>query len=267
MWSVLTHAVRRRGLALAWWALGVTGMCGLLAAAYPTVRDNHQLDKTFANLSPGVQTLLGLSNNNLLSSPTGYLDSQFYSNVWPLMVLVFTIGFAAWTIAGDEQAGTLELLVANPVSRVRIAAARYVGLLALTAALVIVCVVALSALAPSTGLNHALPITRLAAATIAAALCALVFASAAFTVGAATGSRPVALAIGAGLAIVGYVLEGLAAQVPTLRVTRWVNPWHWLLGTDPLRHGLTTQAWLPAASACALLVTVAMPRLARRDLR
>jgi ABC-2 type transport system permease protein len=267
MWSVLTHAVRRRRFALAWWALGVAGMCGLLAAAYPTVRDNHELDRTFANLSPGIQTLLGLSNNNLLSSPTGYLDSQFYSNVWPLMVLVFTIGFAAWTIAGDEQAGTLELLVANPVSRVRIAIARYIALLALTAALVIVCVIALSALAPSTGLNHPLPVTRLAAATVAAALCALVFASAAFAVGAATGSRPVALAIGAGLAIAGYVLEGLAAQVPALRSTRWVNPWHWLLGTDPLRHGLTTQAWLPAAGACAVLVLVALPPLARRDLR
>jgi ABC-2 type transport system permease protein len=267
MWSVLTHAISRRLFSLAWWALGVAGMCGLLAAAYPTVRGNHELDKTFANLSPGIQTLLGLSNNNLLSSPTGYLDSQFYSNIWPLMVLVFTIGFAAWTIAGDEQAGTLELLVANPVSRVRIAVARYTGLLALTAILIIVCVVALSALAPSTGLNDGLPVTRLAAATVAAALCALVFASLAFAVGAATGSRPAALATSTGLAIAGYVLEGLAAQVPAIRNTRWINPWHWLLVTDPLRRGLTTQAWLPAAGACALLVLVALPPLARRDLR
>ncbi|HKE65969.1 MAG TPA: ABC transporter permease [Micromonosporaceae bacterium] len=267
MWSVLTHAMHRRRFALAWWALGVAGMCGLLAAAYPTVRDNHELDNTFANLSPGIQTLLGLSNNNLLSSPTGYLDSQFYANIWPLIVLVFTIGFAAWTIAGDEQAGTLELLVANPISRVRIALARYTALLALTASLVIVCVVALSALAPSTGLNHGLPAARLAAATVAAALCALVFASVAFAVGAVTGSRPAALATSAGLAIAGYVLEGLAAQVAALRDTRWINPWHWLLVTDPLRHGLTTQAWLPAAGACTVLVLVALPPLARRDLR
>jgi ABC-2 type transport system permease protein len=242
-------------------------MCGLLAVAYPTVRGNQQLDKTFANLSPGVQTLLGLSGNNRLSSPIGYLDSEFYANIWPLMVLVFSIGVAAWTIAGDEQAGTLELLAANPISRVRIALARYAALLALTVTLVFVCVVALSALAPFTGLNHGLPATRLAAATVAAALCALVFATAAFAVGAVTGSRPIALAAAAGLAIAGYVLEGLSAQVAALRDTRWVNPWHWLLGADPLRHGLTTQAWLPAVCACAVLMMLGLPALARRDLR
>ena len=54
MVPVLTQARWRRRISLAWWAVGVAGMCALLAVAYPTVRDNSELDKTFANLSPGV---------------------------------------------------------------------------------------------------------------------------------------------------------------------------------------------------------------------
>jgi ABC-2 type transport system permease protein len=267
MWTVLTLAIRRRRAALAWWSAGVIGICALLAAAYPTVRGNHQLDKTFANLPPGIEALLGLSANNLLSSPAGYLDSQFYTNIWPAMMLVYTIGFAVWTIAGDESAGTLELLVANPISRVRVAVARYLALLALLAGLVVVCVVVLTIVAPPAGLDRGLAASRLAAATVAGALCALVFASASFAVGAATGRKPAALAVAGGLAVAGYVLEGLAAQVPALGHTGWVNPWHWLLGADPLRHGLTIQAWLPASATSALLVLAALPILARRDLQ
>ncbi len=89
----------------------------------------------------------------------------------------------------------------------------------------------------------------------------------AFAVGAATGSRPAALATAAGLAVAGYVLEGLSQQVHALAATRVVNPWHWLLSTDPLRHGLTWQTWLPPLAATALVTALALPRLARRDLR
>jgi hypothetical protein len=45
MLPVLTQTLWRRRTSLAWWALAVAGVCALLAVAYPTVRDNNQLDK------------------------------------------------------------------------------------------------------------------------------------------------------------------------------------------------------------------------------
>lgn len=41
-----------------WWSLGLAAFGALLALAYPTVRDNSELDKTFAGLPPGVQAAL-----------------------------------------------------------------------------------------------------------------------------------------------------------------------------------------------------------------
>jgi ABC-2 type transport system permease protein len=94
----------------------------------------------------------------------------------------------------------------------------------------------------------------------------LTFAAIAFAVGAATGNRPAAAGAAAALAVAGYVLEGLAQQIPALRPARPLNPWHWLLASDPVRHGLILQSWLPPLIATAVLVAAGLPRLARRDL-
>jgi ABC-2 type transport system permease protein len=225
------------------------------------------LTKTFANLPPGVEALLGLSGGNLLSSPTGYLDSQFFANILPMMLLVFTIGLASWSIAGDEAAGSLELLLANPISRIRIALARLAALILLLAALAVVCVLALVALAPATGMDKGLPAAHLAAATIATSLLALTFATVAFAVGAATGSRHAALGTASALAVAGYVIEGLAQQIHALHPINAINPWHWLLANDPLRYGLIWRSWAPPLAATLILALVGLPRLAHRDLR
>jgi len=52
------------------------------------------------------------------------------------------------------------------------------------------------------------------------------------------------LACAATLAIAGYVIEGLATQVKVLQPIRAASPWHWLLDSDPLRHGLVLESWL-----------------------
>ena len=145
--------------------------------------------------------------------------------------------------------------------------ARLAAVVLLLAGLAAVCVGALVALAPATGMTKGLPVTRVAAATIAAGLFALTFATVAFAVGAATGSRPAALGAAAALAVAGYVLEGLSQQIHALHPVGAVNPWHWLLAGDPLRHGLTWRTWAPLVAAPLILAVVSLPRLARRDLR
>jgi ABC-2 type transport system permease protein len=267
MTPVLWQVVHRRRVSLLWWSLGLVAFVALLAIAYPTVRDNSELDKTFAGLPASVQTLLGLSAANSLTSPVGYLNSQYFANVLPLILLIFAIALGAWAISGDEAAGTLELLLANPVSRVRVALERAAALILLLAALASVAGVALVALAPVTGLDNGVPLERIIAATAAAAFLALAFAAVAFAVGAATGKRSIATAIAATLAIAGYAIEGLAAQVKLLQPIRAVSPWHWLLDSDPLRHGLVLKAWLLPLALSLLLVGLGTARFARRDLR
>lgn len=103
----------------------------------------------------------------------------------------------------------------------------------------------LLALDPLTGLDNGLDPANLIAATIATSALALCYSSVAFAVGAATGNRSMALGIGSAVAVVGFAVESLAAQVPVLRPVRDITPWHWRLHGDPLRRGWALDIWGP----------------------
>lgn len=264
--EVLIQVIWRRRFSLLWWSLGILAADALLAVAYPTVRDNSELDKTFAGLPPGVQAALGLQAG-AITSPAGYLNSQYFANLLPILLLVFAIGLGAWSIGGDEGSGTLELLLSNPISRFRLALERS-GALALELGLVtVVAGGGLIVLAPATGLTHGLGSDRIIEATVATGLLALTFAAVAFAVGAATGSRSAAISAAATLAVALFMIEGLAAQVPLLRPIRVVSPWHWLLGADPIRSGLVWQSWLLPLVVSAALIVSGAASFTRRDLR
>ena len=263
--EVFVQVLWRRRFWLIWWSLGFLAADALLAIAYPTVRDNKELDQTFSGLPPGVQAALGLQAG-AITSPAGYLNSQYFANLLPILLLVFGIGLAAWCIGGDEGAGTLELLLENPISRMRLAIERSAALAAELAIATTVAGLGLTGLAPLTGLTNGLGLEKILEAAIATGLLALTFAAFALAVGAATGSRGAALSIAAAIAVGLYMIEGLAEPVKILGPIREASPWHWLLGTDPIRHGLLWQSWaLPVAVSAALIVAGSLA-FARRDL-
>lgn len=265
--QVLTQAVWRRRMSLMWWSAGLLVAVALVAVSYPTVRDNSELDKTFEGLPPSVQAMLGLDPANALTSPVGYLNSQFYANLFPIVLLVFSIGLASWAIAGDEGAGTLELLLANPVSRLRLAAERAGFLILMLALVTAVALVALLVLAPRVGLTKDLSPGHIVAATVATSLMSLVFAAVAFAAGAATGNRSVAVSAASALALGAFVVEGLGAQVKVLRPAREISPWHWLLHSEPLRNGWAPEAWLLPLAVSLVLLASGSLIFSRRDLR
>lgn len=266
MIEVFVNVLWRRRTSLLWWSVGVLAADALLAVAYPTVRDNTELDQTFAGLPPGVQAALGLQAG-AITSPAGYLNSQYFANLLPILLLVFAIGLAAWSIAGDEAAGTLELLLSNPVTRTGVASGRFAGVATEIAALTAVAALGLVVLAPFTGLTDGLPAVRMLEASLATGLLALTFAAVAYAVGAASGSRGLAISIAAALAVGLFIVEGLAAQVPPLRPLREASPWHWLLGTDPIRRGLLWQSWVLPLATSAVVAVAGTAAFVRRSLR
>jgi beta-exotoxin I transport system permease protein len=217
-------------------------------------------------LPPGVQAVLGLQAG-ALTSPPGYLNSQYFANLLPILLLVFGIGLAAWSVAGDEAAGTLELLLSNPISRLRLALERAGALIVALALLTALAGLGLVALAPSTGLSRGLTAERILDASIATGLLALTFAALAFAVGAATGSRALAVSVSAAIAVALFMIEGLAEQVKLLRPIREASPWHWALHSDPIGNGLKWEAWVLPLLVSAVLIMASSVAFTRRDLR
>ena len=266
MRAALVPAIRRRRTGLLGWSLGLIALVALVAVSYPAVRGNAELDRTFAQMSPAVRSLLGLGPGAALTSPAGYLNSQFFANLLPVMLLVFGIGAGAWAIAGDEAAGMLELFLANPVSRPHVAVARFTAVALMICGLALVTLVALLAARGPAGLGQVTPM-HLTAAVAATAAMALVYTAVAFAVGASGAGRPAALTIATGAAVAGFVLEGLGQVVASLRPVRDLMPWHWLLAADPLVHGASWRAIGLPLAVTVVLCAAGTIAFARRDLR
>jgi ABC-2 type transport system permease protein len=153
-------------------------------------------------------------------------------------------------IAGDEEAGTLDLITAHPVKRVKLAASRY---LAVVAAIVVAgAVLLLAELAIRIPEKFSsISMLNLTAMCVQLVLFGICFASMAFGIGAYTGRRLHAIIGGAYLMLVSYLCDSFLPQIKGLRRLQNFSPFHWYLGGEPLRHGFQ---W----GHCALLVGLAL---------
>ena len=52
-----------------------------------------------------------------IATPTGYLGSTVFGLVVPILAVIFAIAVGTRLLAGDEEAGTMELTLTHPVSR------------------------------------------------------------------------------------------------------------------------------------------------------
>ena len=111
----------------------------------------------------------------------------------------------------------------------------------------------------------ALPVGGVAAAMLHLALLGVVFGALALAIGAAVGHAGAARAVPAVVAVVAYVVNGLAPQVSWLQPVRELSPFYQFNGHDPLRNGVSALAVLVAAGTIAALVALAVAGFRRRD--
>jgi ABC-2 type transport system permease protein len=234
----------RRGLL--GWAVAIGGVAMLYTAFFPSV-SNPSMAAALRNYPEALKKAFNLED---IVSPAGYLGSYVYGLLVPVLLAVFMIVAGSRAIAGDEEAGMLDLVLAHPVSRPRLLLAR---LAALVTQVLLVCAVVFLLLLAISGPTKVSPVGagHLAAATVQLALFGILFAALTLAVGAATGRRSAAIGVGTVVAVLGYFANNLAPQVPALAWTRRLSPFSYYLGGKPLVNGLDL-------ADCAVLLAVAV---------
>ena len=235
---------RRRGL----WAytLGMAAYAGLIVILYPSFQHDTSLD-TLAAGNPSVAALLGISGS--LTTPSGWMDANVYSNFLPLVLLLVTIGYGAAAIAGQDEDGTLGLLATLPLGRRSLTLQK---LVALTAVATPVAVATSLVVLAGRRFQVTLEPGPLLATTAALVVLGVDFGLLALFIGALTGSRSTALGIGTSVAALSYVLSSLAPTIHWIHRVRWVSPFYWAVGNGQLTHGVSP------ASATALVATLVL---------
>jgi ABC-2 type transport system permease protein len=250
--------------ALLWWSFGLIGMAALMTAVYPTVRDNPELNKMVKDYPDALKAFIAFGGELDYVSGAGYLGSELFSFMVPLLLLIAAIGAGARAIAGEEERGTLDLLLANPISRPRLVLEKLGALAVELVILALVLWLALLVGVEATGMH--VSASHLAAATGSAALLALAFGAISLLFGAATGHRALALGVAAACAVAAYLVNSLAVLVDFLEPVRKASPFYHYVASDPLRHGLQLghAAFLVGVAVAAAALAVLF--FERRDL-
>ena len=115
MRSVFAKALWDQRLGIVGWTIGIVAVGVLYAAFYPTM-NTPGLTEFMENFPAGMLEAMGLSD---FASPAGYIGSTTYGILGPILMLAFGSALGIRAIAGDEEAGLLDVLLAHPIERSR----------------------------------------------------------------------------------------------------------------------------------------------------
>jgi ABC-2 type transport system permease protein len=257
--DVFRKSLRDQRRGLLGWGIGVALTVALLAAMWPTVRD--AFDQEFLAAYP--EAFLRLFDLETMTTGAGFLNTELFSIILPGMFIAYGIARGARLVAGEEQDGTLEVIIVSPVSRRRIllhkAAALAVGLLTLGAILLASTVLSSAIVGMGVSVGHA------AVGALAMSLLGLQHAWLSLAVGAATGRRGLALAVSGTVAMAGYVLHVAGALVEAVEPWQQLSPFTQAIAEGPV-SGTVPLGFVWLALSALVFVAVALPRFDRRDI-
>jgi ABC-2 type transport system permease protein len=261
--SIALKSLRDSQRGFLWWSLGLVGFVALIISVYPTVHSNPSLNKLAQDYPQALKAFIAFGGQVDYTTPAGYLGIELFSLMVPLLLLIAAIGTGAGAIAGEEERGTLELLLANPVSRTQVVLEKSVALVLEIAALGLVLWLALWIGAISAGMD--ISAGRLASATVSAVVLALAYGALALLLGAATGRRVLAIGVTAAAGVAAYLVNGLAPLVHALEIPQKLSPFYHYAAGDPLRHGLAWSHVLVLVAITAVATALAPGAFSRRD--
>ncbi len=256
--DVFRKTVRDQRRALVGWGAGVAVMVLLIAALWPSVRDMFD-EQLLAAFPEEMRRLFAIEQ---MVTGAGFLNVEIFSILMPALFIAYGIGRGARLVAGEEQDGTLEVVVVSPVSRTRILLDKAAGLAVGIVGLGVVLFAAV--MLGSFVVDMGVPVGHAAVGALAMVLIGVQHGVLALAVGAATGRRGLAIAVAATVAVAGYVLHVMGALVDEVEPWQPLSPFTQAIAEGPV-SGTVPLSFLWLALAAVVFLAAAVPLFHRRD--
>ncbi len=241
------------GLILAWMAL----MMGVIYTALDDV-----LIRMGGAFPKEMLQVLGIED---FTTVYGFLNAELFSITGPIALIYVAAVMGGRSIAGEQDTGSMDLLLANPIGRTRILLAKAGATATVIVALAIVLGFFTWVGTAVTGIS--LVANGLVGVTVHLAALGLVFAGLTFLLGALSGRGRVATAGTAGVAVLTYVVNGFLAVNERFTVWTKATPWRYYLDANPLEHGMLVADVGVLLGSAALLFGLAVIAFERADIR
>lgn len=221
----------------------------------------EQLAAMSESMSADVLALFGAGD---FSTPEGFFQAETLGMMAPIAVIAVGVAMAAG-LAAEERERRAGLLLAQPVSRVKVLSAVVVAMVVHVAV-----VAGLTAFGIWLGSSMAGLGIQVAGALWAAVLIfgiGVAISAVALAVAAATGSVAAATWSAVGVAVVAHFANALMTLDPDSSGWAWLSPFNWYSHVNPLQESPDPVRVAALYGVAVLLVAVSYPLYQRRDLR
>lgn len=242
-------------------AMFATGL--YVALLFPEFGANASMGQLIEQLPDWWQNLIGDAIQ--FTTPEGFFTTQPYSFLGAVIMIAFSISLGQSAIAGEEDANTLDQLIANPINRSTVYFHKALSIV--VAVTLPVLGVALALIFGAAARNYSFSHAGLAAQSISLWLLSLLIAAIALAVGARSGSKGQAIAVAASVSGIGYMLNLVAPLVDWMEPTQYVSVVYYYIGGSPFVDGLTLWHAAVLALLAALSTVAGAVAFNNRDLR
>lgn len=261
--TIYTKTLWERRKALIFWSIGIFFYGLLIISLFPTFGDAAGYAEVVENLPPIFEAFLGELAS--LSTPAGFLAAEHFSLMYPIMLTVLAVSLANGSIAKEEDAGTLELVLSRPVSRTSFVLQKVAAMY--TILLVVGTANFLGIIAGPYVVEVELVTSNIWWASLGGVLVAGVFAGVVLFLSALTNSRGLTSAITVLLLIVSFFINSFALVVDWLEPFQKASVFYYYNVLDTLMNGVTLSNIVVLSIVCLVFVPLAVLAFRKRDIR
>ena len=263
--NVTFKTLRDRRRSLLWWVVGIFGYLLGIGAVYPIVEDNQEQFEALLETYPDeLLAIMGVGGEESLFDPVGFMQAEAFGWIVPLVFAIYGAVQGARAVAGEEEDGTIDLVMATPLSRTGLVWQKWMALVLAEGVLGLTLLVSLAV--DRALFNLDIPLANIAAGSFMAVVLGVFFGSLALAVGAGTGLRGLTVGMVTLVAAGTYLLNSLAGLVEILEAVQPVSPFYYYGASSPLRHGLDAGHALILGGLAVVFLGIGLVVVGRRDL-
>ena len=260
--NVFLKSLRDQRRSYIWWVFGLVALTVLTVLFYPSIKDSPDFNDLLGEEDSIIRAFVGDIED--LTSAEGYLNSQLYFLMVPILLLVFAISAGSGAVAGEEERGILDLLFSHPVRRSAVVLQKLAAMIVSVVGLAVV--LWLTVVIGAVAVDMDISAVKIAEVTLSGALLGSLFGALGLAIGSATGKRGLTIGISGAVAMLSYFINAFRPVADAIEPARFVTPFYYYIDADPLNNGLDPIHVGVLVAAIAVLSVVAVVTFERRDI-
>jgi ABC-type Na+ efflux pump permease subunit len=264
--SLLLHTWRAQraklltvGVALAAWGFCMPVVYAAYGVQFQQIMESGLIPRQMTDL------LSEIGGGNIFSLG-GAIALGFIHPIAVALICVFAVGFATSAVAGERQRGTLEVVLARPISRRSLIVTLYVATVGFIAISFAAFILGAALAAGLWGVAHELDPLDLAALWLNGVLLFAAFGAVCLAASASFDRLTPALGIGLGYLLASYFVDVLGSLWPDARGLQPLSLFHYVRAPAVLAGRLDPADLLVLVAVAIVALTYALVRFPQRDI-